>query len=148
MSAVRRRLLNSLLYLPERELLETPADRGLGYRELSLRTEDGERLHGWWVEASAERLGSILLCHGNGGNVGDRVRHAQLLSRAGFDVLLFDYRGYGRSTGKPDEEGTVMDARAAREALVDKPGRSRSSWASRSAVGWRSRSLSSTLRAA
>ena len=59
---------------------------------------------------------------GNGGNVGDRVRHAQLLSRAGFDVLLFDYRGYGRSTGTPGEQGTVIDARSARQALLDEAG--------------------------
>jgi fermentation-respiration switch protein FrsA (DUF1100 family) len=40
---------------------------------------------------------------------------------AGFDVLLFDYRGYGRSSGRPDEEGTYRDARAARAALIDRP---------------------------
>jgi pimeloyl-ACP methyl ester carboxylesterase len=119
---VRRRLLNSLLYLPERELLEKPGDRGLTYEELTLATEDGERLHGWWVETTAERLGSILLCHGNGGNVGDRVLHARLLCEVGFDVLLFDYRGYGRSTGRPDEEGTLRDARSARTALLDRAG--------------------------
>jgi uncharacterized protein len=46
------------------------------------------------------------------------VLNAKLLSAAGFDVLLFDYRGYGRSTGRPDEEGTYRDARAARAALL------------------------------
>ena len=46
----------------------------------------------------------MLLCHGNAGNVGDRVLHAALLSKAGFDVLLFDYRGYGRST-EPERGG-------------------------------------------
>lgn len=115
---MRRRLLNSLLYLPERELLETPAARGLSCEELTIATEDGERLHGWWVEATSRRLGSILLCHGNGGNIGDRVLHARLLCEAGFDVMLFDYRGYGRSTGRPDEQGTARDGRAARTALL------------------------------
>ncbi len=61
----------------------------------------------------------MLLCHGNAGNVGDRVMHAALLSKVGFDVLLFDYRGYGQSTGSPSEEGTYRDARAARKALPD-----------------------------
>jgi pimeloyl-ACP methyl ester carboxylesterase len=60
----------------------------------------------------------VLLCHGNAGNVGDRVLHAGLLAAAGFDVLLFDYRGYGRSTGRPSEPGTYRDARAARSALL------------------------------
>jgi fermentation-respiration switch protein FrsA (DUF1100 family) len=54
--------------------------------------------------------------------VGDRVLHAKLLSAAGFDVLVFDYRGYGRSTGRPDEQGTYRDARAARAALLREPG--------------------------
>jgi uncharacterized protein len=50
------------------------------------------------------------------------VLHAELLCAAGFDVLLFDYRGYGRSTGRPDEQGTYLDARAARESLLREPG--------------------------
>ncbi|HLM25703.1 MAG TPA: alpha/beta hydrolase [Thermoleophilaceae bacterium] len=119
---MRRSVLNSLLYFPERELLESPSARGLSFEELAIATDDGERLHGWWVPATSKRLSSILLCHGNGGNVGDRVRHAELLCGAGFDVLLFDYRGYGRSTGRPDEDGTYRDARAAREALLAEAG--------------------------
>jgi len=60
----------------------------------------------------------VLFCHGNGGNVGDRAPHASLLAAAGFDVLLFDYRGYGRSRGRPGEHATYADARAARAALL------------------------------
>jgi uncharacterized protein len=56
----------------------------------------------------------VLLCHGNAGNVGDRLPHVELLS-ATFDVLAFDYRGYGRSTGRPSEQGLYRDARAARD---------------------------------
>jgi pimeloyl-ACP methyl ester carboxylesterase len=64
----------------------------------------------------------VLLCHGNAGNVGDRVPHVELLSAAGFDVLAFDYRGYGRSSGRPGEAGTYRDARAARDALLRRDG--------------------------
>ena len=117
-----RALLNSLLYFPERDLLETPASRGLDHRELEIETDDGERLHGWWVPARTDRIGHLLVCHGNGGNVGGRVRLVELLAGVGFDVLLFDYRGYGRSTGKPDEEGTYRDARAALRALQQEVG--------------------------
>ena len=60
----------------------------------------------------------MLFCHGNGGNIGDRVEQARLLASAGFEVLLFDYRGYGRSSGRPSEEGTCRDARSARDALL------------------------------
>ena len=74
------------------------------------------------MPARGEPAAHVLLCHGNAGNVGDRVRHAELLCAAGLDVLLFDYRGYGRSTGRPSEAGTYRDARAARAALLERPG--------------------------
>jgi fermentation-respiration switch protein FrsA (DUF1100 family) len=90
--------------------------------DVTIPTEDGERLHGWWIPARAPWLGHVLLCHGNAGNVGDRVPHVELLSAAGFDVLAFDYRGYGRSTGRPSELGLRRDARAARATLVAQAG--------------------------
>jgi fermentation-respiration switch protein FrsA (DUF1100 family) len=120
--ALFRPLLNSLLYFPSRRVIETPDRAGLEYRDLTFESEGGERLHGWWVGARANRLGHLLLCHGNAGNIGDRVLHAALLTGAGFDVLLFDYRGYGRSSGRPSEEGTYRDARAALRCLLEQPG--------------------------
>ncbi len=112
-----RHLLYSLLYFPSRAIVETPGGAGLEYRDLALDTDDGERLHGWWVPARARPVGHVLFCHGNAGNVGDRVLHADLLTAAGFDVLLFDYRGYGDNPGRPSEEALYRDARAAREYL-------------------------------
>jgi uncharacterized protein len=121
---VVRPLLNAMLYFPTRELLETPASAGLEFEDVEATTGDGERLHGWWVPAQREPAAAhVLLFHGNAGNIGDRVMHAELLSAAGFDVLLVDYRGYGRSTGRPSEEGTYRDARAALHALRERPGR-------------------------
>jgi uncharacterized protein len=117
-----RALLNSMMYFPSRVVEETPAGAGLTYRDLELQTDDGELLHGWWIEAQSPPVGHLLLCHGNAGNVGERVLHASLLAAAGFDVLLFDYRGYGRSTGRPSEEGSYRDARAARACLLEQPG--------------------------
>src|ERR671919_308271 len=105
-----RALLGSLLYFPDRQIRATPEHVGLAYRDVEFESEDGERLHGWWVEARGQTRGHLLLCHGNAGNVGDRVLHAELLTAAGFDVLLFDYRGYGRSSGRPNEQGVFRDA--------------------------------------
>ena len=116
-----RTLINSLLYFPSRAIVETPEQAGLDFRELAIATDDGERLHGWWIGTRTESLGHLLLCHGNAGNVGDRVLHADLLTGAGFDVLLFDYRGYGRSSGRPSEEGSYRDARAALACLLEQP---------------------------
>lgn len=110
-----RRVLNALLYFPARELHAEPR---VPFEDL---TFDG--LHGWWVPATAgPRLGHVLFLHGNAGNIGDRVPHVELLAGAGFDVLAFDYRGYGRSRGRPDEQGTYRDARAALEALLARDG--------------------------
>ena len=118
---VMRRLLDSMLYFPSRAVLETPGPAGLHYSDLAIETEDGERLHGWWIAAGRRPVGHLLLCHGNAGNIGDRVLHASLLVAVGFDVLLFDYRGYGRSSGRPTERGTYLDARAALAALLRQP---------------------------
>ena len=115
---MRRALLNALLFFPERALHATPR---APYDDLVVETEDGERLHAWWIPAARPAIGHVLLCHGNGGTIADRVLHAALLHGEGLDVLLFDYRGYGRSTGRPSEEGTYLDARAARAALLGRP---------------------------
>ncbi|MEU4343818.1 alpha/beta hydrolase [Nocardia sp. NPDC023852] len=114
-------ILNALTYLPARTVLHTPAVLGMDYTELSPRTADGEILHAWWMPAR-NSIGHILFAHGNAGNIGDRVPIFALLTEAGFDVLAFDYRGYGRSTGRPTEHGTYLDARAARKAMLAQPG--------------------------
>ena len=119
---MRRTLLNALLYFPARALAQTPSSAGLEHEELAPVAADGVRLHGWWVLARGTPRAHVLLFHGNAGNVGDRVLHAALLAAAGFDVLLFDYRGYGQSEGRPSEEGTGLDARAALGCLLGRPG--------------------------
>jgi len=117
-----RPLLNALLYFPSRTIAATPADAGLTHDDVELTTDDGQRLHGWWIARRAPPRGHVLLCHGNAGNIGDRVAHATVLTAVGFDVLLFDYRGYGASSGRPGEQGTYRDARAARRWLVNRAG--------------------------
>jgi uncharacterized protein len=113
-----RPILNRLLYFPSRAVGVAAAP----FEERWLEATDGARLHGWWVRAAPPRAGHVLLCHGNAGNVGDRAAHATLLAAAGLDVLLFDYRGYGRSAGRPNEAGTYRDARVARAALLREAG--------------------------
>jgi fermentation-respiration switch protein FrsA (DUF1100 family) len=117
-----RPLLNALLYFPSRTITQTPEQAGLDHRELWFDSADGERLHGWWIARRAPARGHVLLMHGNAGNIGDRLLHAQHLTAAGFDVLLFDWRGYGNSSGSPGEQGTYRDARAARDCMLRQPG--------------------------
>ena len=113
-----RAVLNRLLYFPSRVVGAAPAP----FEDRWLEATDGTRLHGWWIRAAPSAAGHVLLCHGNAGNVSDRAVHARLLAAAGLDVLLFDYRGYGRSVGRPSEAGTYRDARGARAALLREPG--------------------------
>ena len=106
-----------LVYYPERELNASPADVGLVYEEVTLTTEDGLKLHAWFVPASAPR-GTVLFCHGNAGNISHRIYFIRFLNELGLSVLIFDYRGFGRSEGKPSEAGTYADALAAWRHLV------------------------------
>jgi uncharacterized protein len=109
-------LLNALLYFPTRTIAWTPR---VPFSDVAIETDDGERLHGWWVPATKPAIAHALYLHGNGGNIGDRAAHVELLAAAGLDVLIFDYRGYGRSSGRPSEQGTYRDASAALATLLE-----------------------------
>lgn len=105
-------LQRKLTYFPEGPLALTPLQVGLDGEEVVLRTKDDVELAAWWFEHPDPR-GSVILCHGNGGN----RSYALPLSRAffdrGFSVLNFDYRGYGGNSGNPSESGLRSDALAA-----------------------------------
>lgn len=118
MSGLLLLLEKRLIYFPMRAHDVTPAELGLEHEELALRTEDGVKLHGWFLPVPGSRF-SVLVFHGNAGNVSHRLDRALLMqSRLKTDVLLLDYRGFGRSEGSPDEQGTYSDARAAYRWLV------------------------------
>lgn len=77
-----------------------------------ITTEDGVKLHG--VFASVDNpLATLVISHGNAGNITHRFEMMKRLMRAGFNVLFYDYRGYGKSEGSPGEEGVYKDGRAA-----------------------------------
>jgi len=119
-------LEKKLIYFPTASHDVTPAQLGLAHEDVALHTEDGVRVHGWFLPVKGSRL-SILFCHGNGENISHRLDRVLLMQQhLGVDTLVFDYRGYGRSEGSPDEEGTYRDARAAYQwlaARVGDPGR-------------------------
>lgn len=97
--------------MPSRVVEFTPKDADLHYEPVQLHTEDGETLAGWFVPTAAPK-GSLLYLHGNGGNIGHRIDLIGVFHRLGLNVLIFDYRGYGESTGRPAEAGTYRDALA------------------------------------
>ncbi len=112
---------SSLLYLPgvpTRELVASPRAIGLGYEDVELHTADGVRLHGWYLPA-ADARGTLLFLHGNAGNVSHRLDTLRVFHDLGLAVLIIDYRGYGRSEGKPSEQGLQRDVLAAWDHLVE-----------------------------
>ena len=94
----------------------------LVHEDAWFQAADGVRLHGWFCPADRPRA-VLLYCHGNAGNVASCTPLLRLLTEGlGVSVLLFDYRGYGRSEGTPSEEGVLADARAARRWLARRAG--------------------------
>ena len=105
-----------LIFFPTRTLAAAPADLGLRAEELSVTAADGVSLHGWWIAGSGDRV--LIWYHGNAGNIGDRLHNARwFVDRLGVDVVLVDYRGYGRSQGRPDEGGLYLDGLAIYDAV-------------------------------
>lgn len=108
-----------LIYYPSREIEISPRELGLRFEEIYLSGDDGVRIHSWFLPKAGAGH-TVLYCHGNAGNISHRLdRVLQMQARLPVNVFLFDYRGYGRSEGSPDEEGTYRDGRAALRHLLD-----------------------------
>jgi fermentation-respiration switch protein FrsA (DUF1100 family) len=114
-----RFVANSAVYYP----LRFPdglwnLQRDIAATDVWLTTRDGVKLNAWWIEAPRARLATVFF-HGNGGNLTHRIEHMQAIIAAGSSLLIPDYRGYGKSEGKPSEAGLYMDANAAYQWLID-----------------------------
>ena len=104
------------IFFPERELSGTPGDVGLEYEDVFFSTDDGVRLHGWFVPGSSDT--TLLWFHGNAGNISHRIDNLLMIHRRlEVNVFIFDYRGYGRSDGDVSEGGMYADAEAALDHL-------------------------------
>ena len=110
-----RRFERNQLYHPSPAVATTPSQYQLRYQDVQFIASDGTPLSGWWIPANLPR-GTVVYCHGNSGNVGTAAHVAPEFYRRGFNLLLWDYRGYGKSGGRPAEKGIYLDARAAFDA--------------------------------
>ncbi|MDB2576977.1 alpha/beta hydrolase [Planctomycetota bacterium] len=110
-----------LVYFPGPPPSRTPEDLGYPCQTVSLETSDDETLSAWFLPAP-EAVGAVVYSHGNAGSIEGRVGTARALVAMGFSVLLYDYRGYGASTGSPDEAGTYLDAEAAYRWVTSEAG--------------------------
>ena len=110
-----------MLFYPLTRLDAAPSDWGLAYEDVYLTTPDNIKIHGWYVpKKSAKQV--VLFFHGNGGNIAHRGDSLKIFHQLGVSTLIIDYRGYGRSEGKPDEQGMYLDARAAWDYLTGSQG--------------------------
>ncbi|MBK9131571.1 MAG: alpha/beta hydrolase [Gammaproteobacteria bacterium] len=110
-----------VFFIPKERLVRTPTDIGLEYREVKFDSNDGIPLYGWFLPARGKALGSILFLHGNAENISTHIGSVYWLPAKGYNVFLFDYRGYGSSGGSPDVDGVILDAEAAISRLVAMP---------------------------
>jgi len=106
-----------LIYFPSSALELTPVDVRLKFDDVTLTTQDGVRISAWFVPADDART-TVLFFHGNAGNNGNRIPELKVLNSLHYNVMILDYRGFGKSEGSPSENGTYLDAVAAWEYLV------------------------------
>lgn len=111
----------AMVFYPYKALAATPADWQLDYDQVRLMTEDGISLHGWYLPQPGSQR-ALLFLHGNGGNISHRGDSLKIFHRLGFNVFIFDYRGYGQSSGSPSEAGLYKDATAAWQYLSKQRG--------------------------
>ncbi len=100
------------IYYPTREIEFTPESISLRFEDVYFTTSDGIKLNGWFIPAANSET-TLIFLHGNAGNISHRMGSIQIFNRLGLNVFIFDYRGYGKSNGRPYEEGTYLDAKAA-----------------------------------
>lgn len=109
---------NFFIFFPQASFDFHPQDLRMEYREVYFNTNDGQRLHGWFFP-TAKPDPVILFFHGNAGNISHRLDNITRMVEKDLQVFIFDYRGYGKSTGRPSEKGLYMDGLAAYEYLLE-----------------------------
>jgi len=117
--AVVPRIDELLLFFPSKYPNGDWNPEDLQFQDIFFAAADGTKLHGWYCPVETPRA-VVLVAHGNAGHVASRAPWLRYLqTRANVSVFMFDYRGYGRSEGRPSVEGAIQDAMAAREKLCE-----------------------------
>lgn len=109
-----------LFFQPQRDLVRTPTDIGLPFEDVQFVARDGVRLHGWFLPASGHAVGTVLFLHGNAENISTHIGSVYWMPARGFNVFLFDYRGYGGSDSVPTLGGVQLDIDAAMHHLLSR----------------------------
>jgi alpha-beta hydrolase superfamily lysophospholipase len=98
----------TFIFRPSPVVDATPGDLGVTFARVALPIGGGQ-LAGWWVPAENPQTATLLYLHGNANNVGANAQEVARFHNAGLNVFIFDYRGYGESTGGPPREKLVYE---------------------------------------
>ena len=116
---------NQFFYFPTHDVPATPKDWGFRFEEVNFKSKDGTPLSGWFVPVQGKSKGkakaTIVFSHGNAGSIGHHLGFHLWLVDEGYNVLTYDYRGFGKSGGKVDRRGMLDDVRAAFDYVAKRP---------------------------
>jgi fermentation-respiration switch protein FrsA (DUF1100 family) len=112
---------NFFIFYPQTSFDAVPSDWRLSCENVYFDTEDKKKLHGWFFPLE-EDAPVLLFCHGNAGNISHRLENVKFLLDQHLQVFIFDYRGYGKSGGRPSEMGLYRDGLAAYDFLMNRKG--------------------------
>ena len=107
------------IFYPTKDVELSPSYVGLNYEDIFFESPDSIELNGWFLSAPMSRF-TVLLCHGNAGNISHRIEKLKFFHELGCNVFIFDYRGYGKSKGSPSENGLYSDAQGAYYYLLSR----------------------------
>lgn len=107
--------LENLFYYPDNILYDSPKRLGLKYEEITFNSSDGTKLSGWFIPARGfkKSKGTVIHFHGNAQNMSAHWQFVEWLPDSGYNLFVFDYRGYGKSEGKPNPKGVFEDSNSA-----------------------------------
>lgn len=111
----------TLFFQPQKNHVLSPEQFQLEYQDVNFKSADGVMLHGWYLPAQGEAKGTVLFLHGNAENISTHILSVYWLPGRGYNVFIFDYRGYGRSQGQADVAGALTDVEAALQTLITRP---------------------------
>jgi fermentation-respiration switch protein FrsA (DUF1100 family) len=114
--AIVRYLESVGVFFPNRTILANPSEMDLPWEDIYFKTKDHVALNAWFFKNPQARS-TLFFAHGNAGNISDRLFKVKFFYELGLNVFIFDYRGYGKSQGRPSEAGVYLDAQAAYDYL-------------------------------
>lgn len=113
---------SGLFFFPDKNHYFTPKQANIDFTDIYLETEDGETIHGWHLKPNQKSKGIVYFLHGNAENISTHTGSVVWLIEEGYEIFALDYRGFGKSTGKPDLHGALIDIKKGYDWVISKDG--------------------------